>query len=264
MPSDGRPLPQPASTSALGRPHSSPASTGTTRTGPGTSAISRKNGSRETNRHVRSSPRPRRYHRSPTELTLEAFRAWRRCSPGLAGGWIPTDTKYDVQPWQRVFSRTRTVPPVVNTVVVKAFVCALGGSGVELEGCHVSDWVYNSRPQATKTPPPRALTRLPSSFCCAPGLPLVLFDSRNPQVQEALSAAAQAEAPFGALDLCVEGYGESRALAMLDDYLTMGEVDFARCFFVGHCSRTCRSSRTKSSRRYPRERCCHTKEGQWS
>lgn len=36
------------------------------------------------------------------------------------------------------------------------------------------------------------------------------------------------EAPFGALDLCVEGYGESRALRTLDDYLSMSEVDFAR------------------------------------
>lgn len=36
------------------------------------------------------------------------------------------------------------------------------------------------------------------------------------------------EAPFGALDLCVEGYGESRALRILDDYLSMSEVDFAR------------------------------------
>ena len=47
-------------------------------------------------------------------------------------------------------------------------------------------------------------------------------------MQEALSAASLGEAPFGSLDLCVEGFGESRALRTLDDYLTMTDVDFAR------------------------------------
>lgn len=89
--SNGRPVPPMVSTSALGRPHSSPASTDTTRTGLGTFASSR-NGSRETNQHVRPSPRPRHYLQSPTESTLEASRPWRRCSPELAGGWIPIDT----------------------------------------------------------------------------------------------------------------------------------------------------------------------------
>lgn len=87
---------------------------------------------------------------------------------------------------------------------------------------------YNSRPQ---TIAPLPAYRAASSFCCTcyPSF----FVSRDPQVQEALSAASQEEAPFGALDLCVEGYGESRAMGMLDDYLSMGEVDFARCVFVG-------------------------------
>lgn len=47
-------------------------------------------------------------------------------------------------------------------------------------------------------------------------------------MQEALSAASLDEAPFGSLDLCVEGYGESRALLTLDNYLSMSDVDFAR------------------------------------
>lgn len=47
-------------------------------------------------------------------------------------------------------------------------------------------------------------------------------------MQEALSAASLDEAPFGFLDLCVEGYGETRALRTLDDYLSMSDVDFAR------------------------------------
>lgn len=57
--------------------------------------------------------------------------------------------------------------------------------------------------------------------------------SRDRQVQEALSTASLDEAPFGALDLCKEGYGESKALRILDDYLSMSEVDFARYGTVG-------------------------------
>ncbi len=56
--------------------------------------------------------------------------------------------------------------------------------------------------------------------------------SRDRQVQEALSKASLDEAPFGALDLCKEGFGESKALRILDDYLSMSEVDFAR-YVVG-------------------------------
>lgn len=52
--------------------------------------------------------------------------------------------------------------------------------------------------------------------------------SRDSRVRESLSTASHDEAPFGALQLCVEGYGESRALGMLDDYLSMGEVELAR------------------------------------
>lgn len=73
-----------------------------------------------------------------------------------------------------------------------------------------------------------------------PPLPRCLLASRfyallsfspNEQVQKALSMASYDEAPFGSLRLCVEGFGESRALRMLDDYLSMGEVEFARCCF---------------------------------
>ncbi|CAM9863830.1 unnamed protein product [Ectocarpus sp. 6 AP-2014] len=111
---------------------------------------------------------------------------------------------------------------------------------------HDSDGAWNFRdfekkrfqgdePARSEFPAPSTLPPIPDGIDPGsfPSLEEVLagVGSRNPQVQEALSAAAQAEAPFGALDLCVEGYGESRALAMLDDYLTMGEVDFARSVF---------------------------------
>ncbi|CAM9905700.1 unnamed protein product [Ectocarpus sp. 12 AP-2014] len=96
-------------------------------------------------------------------------------------------------------------------------------------------WFQGGEPARSDFPAPSTLPPIPNGIDPGsfPSLEEVLagVGSRNPQVQEALSAAAQAEAPFGALDLCVEGYGESRALAMLDDYLTMGEVDFARSVF---------------------------------
>lgn len=69
---------------------------------------------------------------------------------------------------------------------------------------------------------------LGSCFVRGPTQLLLHLLSRDPKVQEALSIASLEEAPFGALHLCKEGFGESRALAMLDDYLTMSEVDFAR------------------------------------
>ncbi|CAM9970012.1 unnamed protein product, partial [Ectocarpus fasciculatus] len=110
---------------------------------------------------------------------------------------------------------------------------------------HDSDGAWNFRefekrfqgdePARSAFPAPSALPPIPGGIDAGsfPTLEEVLarVGSRDPQVQEALSAASQEEAPFGALDLCVEGYGESRALGMLDDYLSMGEVDFARSVF---------------------------------
>lgn len=56
-----------------------------------------------------------------------------------------------------------------------------------------------------------------------------LGGSPDERVRGALSTASLEEAPFGSLRLCGEGYGESRALQILDDYLSMDEVEFARC-----------------------------------
>lgn len=54
------------------------------------------------------------------------------------------------------------------------------------------------------------------------------FCSPDGQVQKALSVASREEAPFGSLALCCQGFGEARATRILDDYLSMGDVDFAR------------------------------------
>lgn len=48
------------------------------------------------------------------------------------------------------------------------------------------------------------------------------------RIRKELSKASFQEAPFGARRLCVEGFGESWALTTLEDYLSMGDEDFAR------------------------------------
>lgn len=52
--------------------------------------------------------------------------------------------------------------------------------------------------------------------------------SADERIRKELSRASLQEAPFGARRLCVEGFGESWALSTLDDYLSMGDEDFAR------------------------------------
>ncbi|CAM9726855.1 unnamed protein product [Scytosiphon promiscuus] len=88
-----------------------------------------------------------------------------------------------------------------------------------------------SEPARSAYPAPKALPPIPSGIEPGPfpSLQEVLsrVGSRDRQVQEALSTASSEEAPFGALNLCVEGFGETRALGMLDDYLSMNDVDFA-------------------------------------
>eukprot|EP00752_Nemacystus_decipiens_P012696 g11248.t1 len=95
--------------------------------------------------------------------------------------------------------------------------------------------LQSGEPARSAFPAPSSLPPLPSGVEAGPfpRLEEVLsrVGSRDPMVQKALSTASLEEAPFGALNLCKEGYGESRALAMLDDYLSMSEVDFARSVF---------------------------------
>lgn len=52
--------------------------------------------------------------------------------------------------------------------------------------------------------------------------------SRDEDVQKALSMASRDEPPFGSLALCNDGFGESRALRILDDYLSLSDADFGR------------------------------------
>lgn len=70
--------------------------------------------------------------------------------------------------------------------------------------------------------------RRPRLFIGYVFFPFPLHKSPNAQVQTALSIASREEAPFGSLVLCREGFGESRASSMADDYLSLGAVDFAR------------------------------------
>lgn len=94
---------------------------------------------------------------------------------------------------------------------------------------------FQEEPARAAFPQPTSLPPIPDNIEAGPfpSLEEVLsrVGSRDGRVQEALSAASLDEAPFGFLDLCVEGYGETRALRTLDDYLSMSDVDFARTVF---------------------------------
>ncbi|CAM9378091.1 unnamed protein product [Pylaiella littoralis] len=93
----------------------------------------------------------------------------------------------------------------------------------------------SGEPARSAFPAPVSLPPIPSGVEAGPfpRLEEVLsrVGSRDSQVQEALMTASLDEAPFGALNLCVEGYGESRALRLLDEYLSKSEVEFARSVF---------------------------------